>query len=116
MNHLGEMGSKPREDKVADNDEEREGSKEEISPELREGEEKSVPQSASSASFKSEVKLAGEFGQLEGMSALLGKREVYVEEYFSSILVQSHSTVAQKKIKTMVWEVLSKACLLFLLS
>ena len=76
MNHLGVMESNPREDKVAENDEERGDSKEEISPELREGTEKSVPQSASSASFKSEVKPAGEFAQLEGMSALLGKREV----------------------------------------
>ena len=113
MAHPGGQESNPKEKKVSDHNDENEDRKEEIAPEQREGEDKSVPPSAS---INSEVQLAGEFGQLEGMSALLGKREVYVEEYFSSILVQSHSTVAQKKIKTMVWEVLSKACLLFHLS
>ena len=70
------MESNPKEDKFAENDVERKGKKEEISSLERDGEEKSDPQSGSSASFKSEVKLAGEFGQLEGMSALLGKRNV----------------------------------------
>ena len=71
MAQMGGQESNRREEKVADNnDAEKEGSKEEIDPQQKEGEVKSVPPSAS---FKSEVQLAGEFGQLEGMSALLGK-------------------------------------------
>ena len=66
----GGQQSNPKEKEFADNNEENEDSKEEIAPEQREGEDKSVPPSES---INSEVQLAGEFGLLEGMSAMLGK-------------------------------------------
>lgn len=114
MAHPGGQESNPKEKKVSDHNDENEDCKEEIALEQKEGEDKSVPPSAS---FNSEVQLAGEFGQLEGMSALLGKKkELIVRKCLISYLLQSHSTVMQWKIKIMVWEVLSKACLLFPLS
>ena len=72
MANLGGEESKPRDGKDDDNHEEKEDCKEETPPQQREGKDKSVPPSGS---FKSEVQLAGEFGRMEGMSALLGKNK-----------------------------------------
>ena len=80
MAHMEGQESNRREDKVAENDDKNEENKEELDLLQREGEVKSVPPSAS---FKSEVQLAGEFGQLEGMSALL-KTCSYSENFIFS--------------------------------